>query len=96
MLILLTQYGDTWRPHEFYGSSFLRAFPAVLDEVPQRPYSTPEEVVRDCYTWRTLVHFAGFLGLAALEPVTDELLCREYRVKALPLLHQAVQFQFSG
>jgi hypothetical protein len=42
------------------------------------------------------VHFAGFLGLAAVEPVTDELLCREYRVKALPLLHEAVQFQLSG
>jgi hypothetical protein len=95
-LYLLTQYGDTWRPHDFYESAFLRAFHAVLDEVPQRPVSTPEEVVRNCYTWRTLVHFAGFLGLAAVEPVTDELLCREYRVKAQPLLHEAAQFQFSG
>jgi SEC-C motif len=95
-LYLLMQYGDTWRPHEFYEDSFLRAFPAVLDEVPPRPVFPPEEEVRNCYTWRTLVHFAGFLGLAAVEPVTDEFLCREYRVKALPLLHEAVQFQLSG
>ena len=94
-LYLLTQYGDTWQPHLFYEDCFLRAFPAVLDEVPQRPAFTPEDEVRTCYTWRTLVHFAGFLGLAAVEPVTDELLCRDYRVKALPLLHEAAQFQLS-
>ena len=90
------QYGGTWRPHEFYEDSFLRAFPAVLDEVPSRPVFTPEEEVRNCYTWRTLVRFAGFLGLAAVEPLTDEVLCREYRVKALPLLHETVQFHLSG
>jgi len=94
-LYLLTQYGDTWQPHLFYEDCFLRAFPAVLDEVPQRTAFTPEDEVRTCYTWRTLVHFAGFLGLAAVEPVTDELLCRDYRVKALPLLHEAAQFQLS-
>lgn len=92
-LYLLTQYGDTWKPHEFYEDSFLRAFPAVLDEVPQSQVFSPEEEVRACYTWRTLVHFAGFLGLATVEPVTDAFLCRDYRVKALPLLHEAVQFQ---
>jgi hypothetical protein len=94
-LYLLTQYGDTWRPHVFYEDCFLNAFPAVLDEVPQNPAFTPEEEVRNCYTWRTLVHFAGFLGLAAVEPVTDEFLCREYRVKALPLLFETVKFQLS-
>jgi hypothetical protein len=52
--------------------------------------------LRNCYSWRTLVHFAGFLGLAAVEPVSDKLLCREYRVKALPLLREAVQFQISA
>jgi len=50
--------------------------------------------VRRSYTWRSLVHFADFLGLATVEPVSDELLCHEYRVKSLPLLGQAVQFQF--
>lgn len=92
-LYLLTRYGDTWQPHKFYEDSFLRAFPAVLDEVPPSQVFMPEEEVRACYTWRTLVHFMDFLGLAAVEPVTDELLCREYRVKALPLLHEAVHFQ---
>jgi len=57
---------------------------------------TPEETIRNCYTWRTLVHFAGFLGLAAAEPVSQERFCHQYRVKALPLLHEAVQFHLSG
>ncbi|NIA28273.1 MAG: hypothetical protein GWP02_09480 [Desulfobulbaceae bacterium] len=34
-LYLLMRYGDTWQPDEFYAGSFLRAFPMVLDELPQ-------------------------------------------------------------
>lgn len=95
-LYLLTRHGDTWRPHAFYEDAFLRAFPTLLDEVPPSQVFSPEETVRRCYTWRALVHFAGFLGLATVEPASDEFLCHEYRVKALPLLGQAVQFQISG
>ncbi len=95
-LYLLTRYGDTWRPHAFYEDSFLRAFPQVLDEVSQHSAFSPGEEVRRCYTWRTLVHFVGFFGLAAVEPVSDKRFCREYRVKRLPLLHATLQFQLSG
>jgi hypothetical protein len=93
---LLARYGDTWRPHAFYEDSFLRAFPRVLDEVSQHSVFSPEEEVRRCYTWRTLVHFVGFFGLAAVEPVSDTRFGREYRVKSLPLLHATLQFQLSG
>ena len=92
-LYLLTRYGDTWRPQIFYEDAFLGAFPMLLDEVPPSQVFSPDETVRSAYTWRSLVHFAGFLGLATVEPVSNELLCREYRVKALPLLGQFVQFQ---
>jgi hypothetical protein len=95
-LYLLMRYGDTWRPHTFYEDSFLHAFPAVLDEIPPSPVMTREEEIRNCYTWRTLVNFSGFLGLAAVEPVSEERFSHQYRVKALPLLHQAVQFHVSG
>ena len=95
-LYLLMRYGDTWRPHTFYEDSFLRAFPAMLDEIPPSSVMTQEEEIRNCYTWRTLVHFAGFLGLAAVEPVSEERFYHQYRVKALPLLHQAVQLHLSG
>ncbi len=92
-LYLLARYGDTRRPHAFYEDSFLRAFPMLPDEVTPHPFFSQEEEVRRSYTWRTLVHFAGFFGLAAVEPVSDELVSREYRVKALPLLHAYVKFQ---
>jgi hypothetical protein len=94
-LYLLTQHGDTWLPHEFYEDSFLRAFPSVLNEIPPSLVFSPEEEIRRCYTWRTLVDFAGFLGLAEVEPITEERFCHRYRVKALPLLHQAVRFQLA-
>jgi len=92
-LFLLTRYGDIWRPQVFYEDAFLRAFPMLLDEVPPSEISPPDETLRRGYTWRALVHFTGFLGLAKVEPTSCEILCREYRVKALPLLSQHVQFQ---
>jgi hypothetical protein len=95
-LYLLMRYGATWKPHAFYEDSFLGAFPAVLDEISPSSVMTPEEEIRNCYTWRTLVHFTGFLGLAAVEPVSEGRFSHQYRVKALPLLHQAVQFHLSG
>ena len=94
-LYLLMRYGDVSRSQLFYEEAFLCAFPILLDEVPSSQPFSPDETVRHTYTWRSLVHFAGFLGLAMVEPVSDELLCREYRVKALPLLSQTVQFKFS-
>jgi hypothetical protein len=92
-LYLLTRYGDAWRPQVFYEDAFPGTFPMLLDEVPPNQVISPDETVRHSYTWRALVHFAGFLGLATVEPVSNELLCHEYRVKSLPLLGQVVQFQ---
>ena len=92
-LYLLTLYGDASRPHEFFEDAFLRAFPTMLDEVPQHPIFTPEEEVRRCYTWRTLVHFIGFFGLGMVTPVTDGEYRHAYRVKGLPLLREAAQFR---
>lgn len=92
-LYLLTRYGHTWHPQGFYEEAFLQAFPAILDEIPPSQIFSPDDTARRCYTWRTLMDFASFLGLAELEKVSDDILCREYRVKALPLLREAVQFQ---
>lgn len=94
-LYLLKRYGDVSRSQVFYEDAFLRAFPMLLDEVPSSQVFSPDETVRRGYTWRALVHFADFLGLATVEPASDEFLCHEYRVKALPLLGQIVQFQHS-
>lgn len=67
----------------------------MLHEIPPDTILEPDKTVRNCYTWRTLIDFVCFFGLAAVEPVSEKLLCREYRVKGLPLLHEAVQFNIS-
>lgn len=72
------------------------AFPGVLSEVVPTPYFTPEQTVRTCYSHRTLVHFAAFLGLAEVEPTTKEPYDRLYRVRKRPLLAEAVRFHIPG
>lgn len=94
-LYVLWRHGDTSRPQTFYEDAFLRAFPVALNDVPPM-FSTAEETLRRCYTWRTLVNFAGFLGLAEVDKVSDDILCDEYGIKALPLLGDALRFQVSG
>jgi hypothetical protein len=91
-LYLLELYGGEWLPEVFYEDAFLRAFPSVLSEVAPDPYSTPEKTVRSCYTWRVLVNFAAFLGLAEVEPTTEGRRDRHCRVKKRPLLAEVVRF----
>jgi hypothetical protein len=94
-LYLLKRQGASVKEHTFYEAAFLRAFPAITDDVPKGSflYTTPEKIVRDAYTWRTLLHFTAFFGLAEVKPKTDDFLCHEFNVKALPLLDQVVQFK---
>ncbi|MCR4256130.1 MAG: hypothetical protein NUW08_00295, partial [Candidatus Uhrbacteria bacterium] len=68
------------------------AFPKVLSEVAPTPYFTPEQTVRSCYSYRTLVNFSVFLGLAEVEPTTKDRDDRHYRVRKRPLLAEAVRF----
>src|SRR4030067_2534846 len=94
-LCLLDLHGGEWLPEVFYEDAFLRAFPGVLSEVAPTPYSTPEKTVRSCYTWRVLVNFAAFLGLAEVEPTTERRHDRHCRVKKRPLLAETVRFHIS-
>lgn len=91
-LYLLNLYGGEWLSEVFYEDAFLRAFPRVLSEVAPTPYSTPEKTVRSCYTWRVLVNFAAFLGLAEVEPTAEGRHDRHWRVKKSPLLDEVVRF----
>lgn len=95
-LYLLSRHGNASRPQTSYEDAFLRAFPMVLDDVPPSPFSTAEETLRRAYTWRTLLDFARFFGLAEVEKASEDILCDEYRVEALPLLGEALRFQISG
>ena len=94
-LYLLDLHGGEWLPEVYYEDAFLRAFPRVLNDVAPTPYSTPEKTVRSCYTWRALVNFSAFLGLAEVEPTAKGRYDRPYRVKKRPLLADTVRFHIS-
>lgn len=94
-LYLLKRHGATAKDQIFYENAFLRAFPAIIDEVPENSllYRSPESVIGHAYTWRALVNFAAYFGLAAVKPKSDEFLCHEYEVTARPLLDQVLKFK---
>jgi hypothetical protein len=91
-LYLLNRHGGEWLPAVFYEDAFLRAFPRVVNEVAPNPYFEPERTVRKCYSWRTLVNFGAFLGLADVEPATEVGMDRRYRVRKRSLLDEVVRF----
>jgi hypothetical protein len=91
-LFLLFRHGADWKSSTFYEDCFLRAFPVILENVKSQPIASPEETVRRCFTWRCLVNFVEFFGFAKVEPVSEGILNREYRIKKRPLLEQAVHF----
>jgi SEC-C motif len=92
-LLLLTRYGEQWQPDSFYVERFLRAFPALLRDAPESPYWTPEKIVGNCYSLRSLQRFAEFLGLVEIERVGNRYIPDEINIRKLPLLDQAVRFQ---
>lgn len=91
-LYLLHRYGAEERPHTFYENAYLQAFPVLLEQVKPRPYSTPEQQLRNCYTLRTIVRFAGFLGLGKVENASKDIMDKDYRITKMPLLEETVHF----
>jgi len=94
-LYLLDRFGADWQTNTFYEGCFLKAFPMILEQVEPRAFFSPEEHVRSCYCLRCLVSFFPFFGLARVEPVSEDIVNREYRIKKLPLLEHAVHFHLS-
>ena len=96
-LYLLHRFGATEQPRRIYEDAFLRAFPAVFDElnVSPSPLFDAERTLRSCYGLRALVRFLGILGLARLETVGVGVE-QEYRITRLPLFRAAVRFPFAS
>ena len=92
-LYLLHKHGDGWKPSEFYANAFIKAFPMIVDEMEPLHYSTAEEQIRHCYSFRALERFLHFMGLASIEKIPSEkLFSREYQLRKLPLLDEVVCF----
>ncbi|MFE8073352.1 hypothetical protein QQM79_20025 [Marinobacteraceae bacterium S3BR75-40.1] len=92
-LYLLHRHGQHPYPEHFYASAFLRAFPMIVEEVPEEDPFKPEDQVRHAYALRTLERGLPFLGLlertAAGKSADGR---RTFLVQSTPLLRQLVQF----
>jgi len=61
-LYVLHRKARRFIPAEQLGDYFIRAFPAVLDEVGPMAYWTPREKVSSCFSLRFLVRFCEYFG----------------------------------
>jgi hypothetical protein len=91
-LFVLTKYGDEQRQDTFYTEKYLRAFPALLKEVSEISFMTPEKFVGSCYSHRTLTRFAEFMGLVEIERVGHRLLPDKILIRKTPLLDAVIRF----
>lgn len=91
-LYLLHRHGARERTQTFYEDAFMCAFPTALDSMEDNPWRDAESQLRTCYTVRTLVRFAGFLGLIHVQWVGGGLGSPDYRITKTPLLDAAVRF----
>lgn len=91
-LYLLHLYGGEWKTNTFYEDAFLQAFPVVLKNVPESPYWTQEDSVREAYSGRALKGFAQFFGLIEIETESGDRYDARFKVRALPLLEKVVAF----
>ncbi len=92
-LYLLKVHGDKMTSTSVYEDDFLRAYPMVIDEFEETPYSTPENNFRNCYYSRAYRRFLVFLGLADLEIIKgDKLYDNKYKIQKTPLFDAVISF----
>jgi hypothetical protein len=95
-LFVLKKYGDIFRPCSFYEDLFIKAYPSAVDEVPETPFSSKEEVVRRCYAVRCLERFACFWGLAQGKIFHIDHTIKNFELKNTSLLDELVRFHIGG
>jgi hypothetical protein len=93
-LYVMYRAGNGTRPHEYYEDAFLQAFPVILREPLNTPWTDPAKTVRGCYSRRVLHTFASYLGLIDIKPTDEGPFHHQYNVTVLPLLKDAVRFHF--
>lgn len=91
-LYLLHVHGNTFRPAEFYGELFLRAFPVTQDEDPVEAFFPPREKVMRCHGLRTLERFAVLFGLAEMREIKGDKPTSRFEVKKTPFLDDFIHF----
>lgn len=95
---LLKRFGNEYRLAGFYSDAFLKAFPAVLDELSAHalPYGDCVTEFENLYEWRCLRRFAEFSGLARFrfDEIANPQGFRRHDISILatPLLDAAFDF----
>jgi len=91
-LYLLSRHGDRFRPASFYEDQFLAAFPEEIPEVPEAYGRTGEEILRDCFTVRSLSRFAHFFGFVEMDRLSKSGSFRQREIRKTAFLDQWVRF----
>jgi len=91
-LFILKKYGDIFREHAFYTGLFIKAFPMSLNEIPERPYLSPEEDVSRCYSMRSFERFAWFFGFADFNISGRKFFREAHQIKKTSFLDEFIKF----
>ncbi len=92
-LYMLKQQGSKQQPHTQIAEAFLKAFPMLIDEFESRTHSDSHSQAIMCYTQRALRGFCRLSGVAKVKSTSGSFFDRQYTVRPLPLLRDAVRFQ---
>ena len=91
-IYMLQLFGDRWHDSDFYADNFLNAFPMAEHEVEESFYAEPDVIFKRCYSSRSLLQFAGLLGLAEIKGAANPVKRDSFQLHATPLLDAAVKF----
>lgn len=69
-LILLSKYGNTYRPSSFYAEKYFTAFPDLLKSV-NPIYGTVEEFANDIYRSRSFLKYSDYFNLFDVQDNED-------------------------
>ncbi|MCU0359756.1 MAG: hypothetical protein MUF75_03400 [Bacteroidia bacterium] len=91
-VILLLKYGSESHQLSYYAEKYIRAFPNLLRDFPQRQYSTPKEDLIRCYCLRSFERFMEWWGFVNIEPKDHFLFDLNQNISVTPVLKEVFNY----
>ncbi|MBN2213426.1 MAG: hypothetical protein JW723_04215 [Bacteroidales bacterium] len=91
VIYLLNRYGSQKREEDFYARLYIKAFPMLLDGIPEPLYATPEQMAFDCFNYRVFDKGLYLFGLVEMEYTGKDYLTRKTWIKTTRLFHQVFE-----
>lgn len=93
-LFLVSKYGNTERLSNFYSEKYLKAFPQIRLEFPDR-YSTDSGVedFHHCYIYRTFERFLWYFNLVELRTEGEYFSGRKKFITKSPIFSEIIDFE---